>query len=410
MLLENIEIEFIDGTELPPDDKRPNIYYIDARILDRPYICPECGFPLYSKGPAGRPVFHYCTGLTSDKKHIYQINLKGRRYECRNPVKKHSTTSGMLEHKSPYTETLKNHIIWYYLQHQKCSFSAVGRYCSMSPPAVSKIICKFAKEINMRFIPHGDYDYFYLRGFHYQGENRCYLAKVTKDHTPILLAFFGFENAKTELEHYLEFHWRGKSNKELTYVSINKEFKYSDVVKKYIPNAFVWADQSTITEWFDSYKIDQNDELFSILCDKIDNLKNHFGKMNKNSLEDWWNDLGPVLQEQLSDLWEELNRAHPFYQIAYNTFNVSFSKIDDEITFYNRDKQPFDTMTLRVMYQIHGDHLFSEEETGRISYDKETDTLYREPVMSPTEKEKKEWEERLGIDEDEPDWYPGMFI
>lgn len=469
--IENVPVEFITGEQRTADKKKADqrkkdraqngkkkkkLPFLSAYTLQERTVCPECGYPVISWGDKPRTIYHYFQAPNTRDKRIYEITLHQKRFRCLNKADgPHTSLASELGYKTPYTTTLKHHIAWYYLNQKKQSYATVGDYCSFSPPTVAKIIDEVAVEVNTNFLPHGDVEYLQLHEFSYQGKDCIYLAKVTRDRTPVILAFFGHDNAEEKLARYLEFHWRNSFDDKKTkdrrrppnnimFAAVDYGSDFDSILKQYIPNCFPCWSRDSIIEWMNTYKTDHNDGSYSDLCELIDEIQalmeNHvdarilqtwmtelkkeifIDASIKNDKERKWEykllsknwmhkDIHRNVIDHLSPIWEELtDERQSLYFIGYQEFDVSMSAFNVLIDYYNHQNLPFNMMTLRILYSCHGDYLFTEDTIGHISYDSDTDTLYREPVMSETEKINKQVKEELGIDEDEPYWDPSMFI
>lgn len=113
MQLEDINIKFGEESE-KPDNENQEIHHINAINLEEIEICPVCGYFVVPKTKNYRTISHYCEGPDGVKR-IYHINLCSQRYECTNPKQIHTSTAGMLDHKSPYTPEFRKHVITLFL-------------------------------------------------------------------------------------------------------------------------------------------------------------------------------------------------------------------------------------------------------------------------------------------------------
>lgn len=407
MYIEDICIRFI-GHPIPMDDY-PDVFEIAAEKIEHPKTCAICGAPFLSKGRSKpRTIYHYCSLEKDPKdKHIYKIELRGKRYQCTG-AQHHTMTPGKIKHKEPYTKEFKDHLVQYYLKEIDFSYSTISKYCSLTVPTVSKILKGFADTVTHNFIPHGDCNYYYLKSFCYQEENSCYLAKVCRDGTPIILGFFGEYDAKEELDSYLEFHWKHRGlnpsyTNETNFFATNFDDTFHPVIKKRVENSFVFYDQKAIDEKLEHYLSNFDGYNYFLLKDELRQFKDILlAGAPKESLNFWWERLSKEHQDYLQDLWDNIL----YYKLAYPSFTCDFKEFDKYIDYYDRSNLPFEMMSSRLMYMVHGDYLFTDEEAGNTVYDDENDILYRYPALSE-HAQLTMWPESK---DNEPEWGPDMFL
>lgn len=387
MYLENIRIDYVDGTDTP-DPELKDIHYIDAINREALYTCPICGYPMVPKTPNYRTIVDYRPGPDGVER-VYFINLKSERYECCNPQNKHSVTAGMLPHKSPLTEEFKKHVVWMFLHQEKHSYSMLARQLKQSQPVISKIIKNFASKLNLHFSPLKDTFYLYFHPFPYLGKQCYYLVKVAYDGTPCLISFFGFKDALTELEDYLKFHWKPDNTAYFT-IFLEPDPALKELIEKYIPHPMIFPSRETVDARLDAFlEKHSEDGVYFPLRDKLKEFRRILTiPQNDDLLQAWYNsfqyeepNLCKVLNEFRADLEKE-----PISSTCYRIFLFDYSLLNQMIAQYNAQHLPFDILVLRLMYKVQGDDIFEDQEPSHALFDPDSGIHFRQPPLSKLDK------------------------
>ncbi|MCQ2499803.1 MAG: hypothetical protein MJ117_00480 [Lachnospiraceae bacterium] len=378
MQLENIEIEFIEGSE-KQDSRIAEIHYIDAVNLETLGECPECRYPMVPKTKNYRPIFHYCEGPDGVKR-IYNINLCSQRYECTNPETVHSVTAGMLKHKSPFSAEFKKYVIELFLENAKCSYNGMAKRLGLSQPAVSQLVKDFARGLNIQFDLKRSFMKYYFHGFHYMGRYRYYLTGFDFGSQPELIAFFGFEDAWDEIEAYIGRCW--DINKRYYEIYTDDDKRLQITIRQIIGNKSFSVSRYVHDKRISSFLQKYEGTAYSGL---LENEIEKFRKMlldgsSEKNIQEWFDSFG-VKEKNIRSALEEFRAelgSSGFYTFEYSGM-TDHTEFDRKIDFYKAQKLPFDIMVVKMMYSQHDRSIFGEETS-----EKDTDDF--EWLLLPEEK------------------------
>lgn len=378
-IFDKIPIQFLRETEMQ-DPNNPNMFQINAKDISLvPKVCPQCGYDLVSKGIITRPICDYCSiPFNNTPKRVYKITVESRRYNCKNPEITHYITPEIIK-RSPYTNSFRNYIVTYFLQHPNFPYLKIAEDYSLSAPTVSKIVTSYAQKVHLTFSPYGDYDYFQLSKFTYQSRTRYYILGIRPDKTGIPLAFFGYDHSIEEMKEYLtKCFGNQKCSIDQWNLAVNNG-ELIELVKNLLPDLFVFYDKKSLFAMIDQYKVDPNLPYFTDVVTSINTFKKLLSSgASDTALQKWWDDLIEIVQYYLSDLWNHFSAHISLYKLSATKFSGNIRNLTSDISYYNQMKLPFNIMALRVMYKYHETEFFQDQSLIKPFIDSDSYDLYPE--------------------------------
>lgn len=357
--------------------------------------CPYCNSPATTREGGKRKIYDY--NKYTEKVKI--ITYKSKYHRCLSTECGRSFSKEIPDLHGSRTPEFDDFIALRLLSDKDdiYSISNIGLPYGLKKDVISEIIHEYVMNLNLYHFPPLSCDILYLCPFNYQKKQRYFLAGINENNESTLLAFFGHEDADSELIQYIAFHKEYIKAKNTSLILTDFNLKLIRMLKKELENIPISIIYSQLKVRIDAYKKDYADGTYEDICAALKKLlnilayklsakdKNFANKQGtcEEQLKKWWNDVclieNTAVRKHLEPLYDALMECRKECLSSYFYQDIDMSPIMDEIKRYNRKKMAFDVMVARLMYYDKHDYILPNNDTCGF-FDDKNNVLYRPAI------------------------------